>query len=204
MDYEQDDLWTSHTFATTLNTLSWDTRSSHFPSLTQTQLAHRGIGTPFITESPTRLFDPIIQSQTIAVDESQLVKSLIQAMVGLPSIYFQWRNNRFDMYPVRVLGVGDRTVQPLLTDILRFATKLKRMERVAQTCHLYPQRYGLTGLAFASCLSQWHMNVQHAIVSVFENQHATLLKVFHYVHDLSFITDRLYQLCCIEPEEQVK
>ncbi|KAG2234739.1 Spc98 family-domain-containing protein [Thamnidium elegans] len=203
MEYEQDDLWTSHTFPTTLNTLSWDTRNSHFPSLPQTQLAHRNIGTPFITEAPTRLFDPIIQSQTITVAESQLVKSLIQAMVGLPSIYFQWRNNQFHMYPVRVLGLGDKTIQPLLKDILKFATKLKRIERVAQTCHLYPHQYGLTGLAFASCLSQWHMNVQHAIVSVFENQQATLLKVYHYVHDLSFITEQLYQLCCIEPEEQM-
>ncbi|GAA5801842.1 hypothetical protein HPULCUR_007297 [Helicostylum pulchrum] len=203
MDYEQDDLWISHTIPTTVNTLSWDTRSSHFPSLPQTQLAHRGIGTPFITEAHTRLFDPIIRSQTIAVAESQLVKSLVQAMVGLPSIYFQWRHNQFHMYPVRVLGLGDRTIQPLLTDILKFATKLKRIERVAQMCHLYPQQYGLTGLAFASCLSQWHMNVQHAIVSVFETQQATLLKVFHYVHDLSFITDRVYQLCCIEPEEQM-
>lgn len=203
MEYEQDDLWTSYTIPTTMNTLSWDAQNSHYPSLAQTKLAEKNIGTPFITEVPTCLFDSTIRSPSIAVHESQLVKSLIQAMVGLPSVYFQWHNNQFHSCPVRILGIGDKTIQRLLKDILNFATKLKRIEHVAQACHMNPERYGLTGLAFGSCLSQWHLNVQHAIFSLFENQEGTLLKVHHYMSDLSFIIERLYELCSIQPAGQV-
>lgn len=209
MEYEQEDIWTNYTIPTTLNTLSWDTHNNHYPSFAQTRLAQKNIGTPFLTEAPTSLFEPVIQSRTDmtvkVVYESQLVKSLIQVMVGLPSIYFIWNNNQFQMLPVRILGVSATAIQPALKDILAFGTRLRRIDHVVQTCRDNPGRYGLTGLALSCCLSQLHVNMQYTLVSVFEKEdHVTVLRVHQYVNDLSTLTKKLCDLCCIDSTAQVK
>lgn len=208
MEYEEDDIWTNNTIPTTLNTLSWDTHNIHYPSFTQTQLAQKNIGTPFLTEAPTSLFEPVIQSRTNTevkvVYESNLVKSLIQAMVGLPSIYFIWNHNRFEMLPVRILGVSAVAIQPILKEVLLFGTRLRRIEHIAHMCRDNPERYGLIGLALSSCLSQLHVNMQYTLISVFEKEdHVTVLRLHQYVNDLSTLTKQLCDLCCVDSNLQV-
>lgn len=208
-DMEEDDVWTSYTIPTTFNTLSWDTHNNHYPSFAQTRLAQKNIGTPFLTEAPTSLFDPVVQSRTDTkakvIHEAQLVKSLIQAMVGLPSIYFIWNNNQFEMSPVRILGVSTLAIQPVLKDMLLFGTRLRRLEHIAQTCRDNPERYGLTGLALSCCLSQLHVNIQYTLISVFEKEdHVTVLRLCEYVNDLSILTKKLCDICCIDATTQVK
>ncbi|OAD05229.1 hypothetical protein MUCCIDRAFT_80323 [Mucor lusitanicus CBS 277.49] len=214
---EEEDIWA--TDATThepvkYNTLSWDTRSSHFPSYEQTQLADRNIGTPFITEVPHNLFEPLIRrlqdpSNTVLIHEAELVKGLIQAITGLPSIYFYWDQQqhvfkqRYTHY--RILGVSASAIQPVLDQVLLFGTRIKGLELVAQQCQLQPEMYGLTGVAFGCCLQDLLMHIQQTTVSVFSTgNHAsmTVLKLYHSIQSLAILVDKLYGLCQIQQQQQ--
>lgn len=208
LDFEEheQDIWTSHEpTTTTLNTLSWDTHNIHFPSFSQTQLAKKHINTPFITEAPIQVFEPIIQSRNLGqqpVYEADLVKSLIQVLVGSPSIYFYWHNTiGFQMRraTMRLLGLSGATLQPMIKELLQFATLLNKLETAATHCKETTKHYGLIGVAMGCCLTEFHLFIQQQIISLFENeQHkVTILKMHQYVNNLVDITEKLCKLCCI-------
>jgi hypothetical protein len=205
MEYDQhDDMWTNsgHAQTTTLNnTLSWDTQHSFYPSYAQSKLAKKNIGLPFLTEAPLNVFEPILalQSQSPVIHESDLVKSLIQAIVGLPSIYFYWQQNQFKMRAgedLRILGVSTLAIKPILQQLLDFGTKLKVIEHIATTLNNNPEQYGSIGVSLGCCLSELHVHIQHAIISVFEKeqQAMTVLKVYQYVYQLISVTEKLHTL----------
>lgn len=204
MDYEEEeDIWsTTAPATTTFNTLSWDTLNSHFPSFAQTQLAKKHIGTPFITEAPTSVFEPVVASVSSgqAVHQADLVKSLIQVLVGSPSIYFYWHGNEFQQREpnMRILGVSAAAIQPVIKELLTFATQLKKLEKAALSSKC-TTRYGMTGVAFGCCLAEFLINVQQQIILLFENEdNVTILKVHQYVYNLAMVTKKLCQLCCID------
>lgn len=203
LDYEEKDIWSTTTPATTtFNTLSWDTLNTHFPSFAQTQLAKKHIGTPFITEAPKSVFEPVVASVSSgqAVDQSDLVKSLIQVLVGSPSIYFYWHRDEFQQRQsnMRILGVSAAAVQPVIKELLKFATQLEKLEKAALSCK-NTTRFGMTGVAFGCCLAEFLINVQQQIILLFENEKdVTILKVHQYVYNLAAVTKQLCQLCCID------
>ncbi|EPB90179.1 hypothetical protein HMPREF1544_03013 [Mucor circinelloides 1006PhL] len=214
---EAEDIWTMDTAThapTKYNTLSWDTRNSQFPSYEQTQLAYRNIGTPFVTEVPGSLFEPLIRrlqdsSSTVVIHESELVKSLIQAITGLPSIYFYWdqQQNVFKQRYMhyRILGVSTSAIQPVLDQVLLFGTRVKGLEFVSQQCQAQPETYGLTGMAFGCCLLDLLMHIQQTVVSVFSvdsSESMTVLKLYHSVQSLATVVDKLYGLCQIQQQQQ--
>jgi hypothetical protein len=212
-----EDIWTldaTMQHPTKFNTLSWDTRNSQFPSYEQIQLSERNIGTPFITEAPRSLFEPLIRrlqnpSNTIVIHEAELVKSLIQAMSGLPSIYFCWdqqqqtfkqRSTHF-----RILGVSTAAIRPVIEQVLLFGTRIKALEYVSQQCQLQPENYGLTGVAFGCCLQELLMHIQQTMMSVFSDhdpQSMTVLKVYYSVQSLATVVEKLYQLCQVQQQQQ--
>lgn len=202
MDYEEDIWSTTAPATTTFNTLSWDTLNSHFPSFAQTQLAKKHIGTPFITEAPRSVFEPVVASVSSgqAVHQADLVKSLIQVLVGSPSIYFYWHENKFQQREsnMRILGVSAAAIQPVIKELLTFATQLKKLEKAAISCKS-TTRFGMTGVAFGCCLAEFIINVQQQIILLFENEdNVTILKVHQYVYNLAVVTKKLCQLCCID------
>ncbi|CAO3618861.1 unnamed protein product [Mucor fragilis] len=216
MDQEED-IWNMNTAThapARYNTLSWDTRNSQFPSYEQTQLADRNIGTPFITEVPHSLFDPLIRqlqdpSNTVVIHEAELVKGLIQAITGLPSIYFYWDQQqhvfkqRYTHY--RLLGVSASAIQPVMGQVLLFGTRMKGLEFVTQQCQLQPEIYGLTGVAFGCCLQDLLMHIHQMIVSVYStgnHEPMTVLKLHHSVQSLATVVDKLYGLCQIQQQQQ--
>lgn len=216
---EEEDIWTSSTDSTkqpqqtTFNTLSWDTKSPHFPSYAQKRLARKHIGTSFLSEAPTTLFEPVIQSRSTrenekVIYESDLVKSLIQALIGLPSIHFYSNNNTLEFRMrvpsgYRVLGVSSKAMEPVLQEVLAFGSRLKAIEHVATSIKAKPEKYGSTGLAMACCLSELHLNIQQSIHSISEQEkELTVLKVHQYVNHLAAVTKRLYTL--FYPSSQVK
>lgn len=212
-----EDIWTldaTMQYPTKFNTLSWDTRNSQFPSYEQTQLSERNIGTPFITEAPHCLFEPLIRrlqnpSNTIVVHEAELAKSLIQAIAGLPSIYFCWdqqqqtfkqRSTHF-----RILGVSTAAIQPVLEQVLLFGTHIKALEYLSQQCQLQPEKYGLTAVAFGCCLQELLMHIQQTMMSVFSDydpQSMTVLKVYYSIESLATVVEKLYRLCQIQQQQQ--
>ncbi|KAL9552386.1 hypothetical protein MBANPS3_003797 [Mucor bainieri] len=212
---EDEDIWTTDTTPhAPYNTLSWDTRNSHFPSYEQTQLADRNIGTPFITEVPRSLFEPLIRrlqdpSNTSVIQETELVKSLQQAITGLPSIYFYWDQQQHVFKErsthYRLLGVSASAIQPVLDQVLLFGTHIKGLELVSQQCQLQPEKYGLTGVAFGCCLQDLLMHIQQTTVSVFStgNQGSmTVLKLYHSIQNLATVVDKLYGFCRVQQQQQ--
>ncbi|GAN02739.1 conserved hypothetical protein [Mucor ambiguus] len=212
---EEEGIWAMDTTThAPYNTLSWDTRNSHFPSYEQTQLADRNIGTPFITEVPRSLFEPLIRrlqdpSNTAVIHEAELVKSLIQAITGLPSIYFYWDQQqnafkqRYTHY--RLLGVSASAIQPVLDQLLLFGTRIKGLEFASQQCQLQPEIYGLTGVAFGCCLQDLLMHIQQTTVTVFStgnHESMTVLKLYHSIQSLAAIVDKLHGLCQIQQQQQ--
>lgn len=213
----EEDIWTLDATVqppTKFNTLSWDTRNSQFPSYEQTQLSERNIGTPFITEAPHSLFEPLIRriqdpSNTVVIYEAELVKSLIQAMAGLPSIYFCWdqQQQKFKQRSThfRIIGVSTAAIQPVLEQVLLFGTRIKALEYVSQQCQLQPENYGLTGVAFGCCLQELLMHIQQTMMSVFSDndpQSMTVLKVYYTVESLATVVEKLYRLCQIQQQQQ--
>lgn len=201
MDVE--DMWTSdEPTPSAFNTLSWDTRNSHYPSYAQRKLAQKQIGTPFLTEAPQSFFEPLIQrvsrSNAVVIHEIDLVKSLVQAIAGLPSIYFYWDAGQLKQHAsVRILGVSTIALKPVFEEILLFGSRLQALEHVAQQCQSNPHRYGLVGVAFGCCLAELHINMQHTIVTALENVF-TILQVHQYIQNLSVVIEKTCQLCKIK------
>ncbi|CEP12780.1 hypothetical protein [Parasitella parasitica] len=214
---EEQDIWTMEAALpppAKFNTLSWDTRNSEFPSYEQTQLSDRNIGTPFMTEAPLSLFEPLIQrlqdsSDTVVIYESALAKSLIQAITGLPSIYFYWDQRAYAFRQrsakYRILGVSTTAIQPVLEQILLFGTHIKALEYVSQQCQSQPDIYGLTGVAFGCCLQELLTYIQHTLMTLFtsndyqhDSRSMTVLKVHQSVQSLAMVAEKLHGLCQIQ------
>ncbi|KAI9469024.1 MAG: Spc98 family-domain-containing protein [Benjaminiella poitrasii] len=209
---EENDMWTEPPLiSTTFNTLSWDTQNSYYPSYAQHKLARKNVSTPFLTEAPQRFSETIIHSlkeDTTVVYESDLVKSLVQALNGLPSIYFYWDNCEMlkQRNPrLRILGVSLNALQPILEKVLLFSSQLRALESVAIECQDNAPKYGLTGTAFGCYLSELHLYLQHSIVNVLSlsdrNHPMTILKLYQYIQPLSVIVQKLYTLLKVNNEQ---
>jgi hypothetical protein len=200
---EEEDIWTCYKpTPSTFNTLSWDTRNAHYPSFAQTKLASRRIGTPFLTEAPQSFVEPLIQrlggANAMVIHEMDLVRSLVQAIAGLPSIYFYWDAGKLKQHAhVRTLGVSTAALTPVLEQVLLFGSRLGALEHVSQQCQSNPHRYGLVGVAFGCYLAELHINMQHTIVTALENA-ATVLQVHQYIQNLDVVVEKTCQLFKIE------
>ncbi|KAG0749889.1 hypothetical protein G6F57_004047 [Rhizopus arrhizus] len=188
---EESDIWTFEGESPACyGTLSWEALSSRFPTMSQIHLSKRQIGSAFLTEAPLDCFESVIKREDdVTVKEEQLVKSLVQAIVGRPSIYFSWdlKERCFkSTRPVRILGVSAASIQPIVDEILSFGGRMKAIEYVAKECQLNPRKYGLTGVAFACCLLELLLNIQNSLINMFEDMkyELTILKVYQYVHKI--------------------
>ncbi|KAG1310951.1 hypothetical protein G6F64_004176 [Rhizopus arrhizus] len=188
---EESDIWTFEGESPACyGTLSWEALSSRFPTMSQIHLSKRQIGSAFLTEAPLDCFESVIKREDdVTVKEEQLVKSLVQAIVGRPSIYFSWdlKERCFkSTRPVRILGVSAASIQPIVNEILSFGGRMKAIEYVAKECQLNPRKYGLTGVAFACCLLELLLNIQNSLINMFEDMkyELTILKVYQYVHKI--------------------
>lgn len=181
-----EDIWLHAMTTTTTNAkraLTWD------------QMGH--LNTPFITEASTRLFEPIIRqsdADSIVVYEHDLVRHLIQAIYGVPSVYFYWSSNdKLVRYkPIRILGVSASCVEQVIERTLLFGTQLKELERLGKQYET--GKYGLTGMAFGSCLIEFHLNIQYNMMNEM-NSVATVLQLQQWMEHLFFVVNRLYELC---------
>ncbi|KAI7904572.1 Spc98 family-domain-containing protein [Cokeromyces recurvatus] len=208
-DTEEEDIWTQQlSIPTTFNTLSWDTQNPHYPSYAQRELAQRNIGTPFITEAPLSFSETVVRSllkenTSVVVYESDLVKGLLQALAGLPSIYFYWDKDLMlkQREPhVRILGVSPNALDSILQDVLLFSSQLRALEYVAQQCQENASEYGLTGIAFGCCLTELHLYLQHLILDVLLLPNMTILRLHQSIQPLSMIVQRLCRLFRIHQE----
>ncbi|KAI8987874.1 Spc98 family-domain-containing protein [Mycotypha africana] len=219
-----EDIWVSQrSEPRTHKALSWDTRNSQFPTYEQKKLAKRNVGTPFLTEAPLSFFDPLIDrfnnttlsnantaaaasnTTTKVVYEIALVKALLQAMEGIPSAYFYWDEqeslrSRVN-HSIRILGVSQSALQPMIDDILLFGTQLRALERIANTCKSQPEKYGLTGMAFGCCLAEVHMNIHYSMMNTFSETPSdyfrlSIIKLHQYTHQLSTIVHKLCSELC--------
>ncbi|KAG1147750.1 hypothetical protein G6F37_004292 [Rhizopus arrhizus] len=188
---EESDIWTFEGESPACyGTLSWEALSSRFPTMSQIHLSKRQIGSAFLTEAPLDCFESVIKREDdVTVKEEQLVKSLVQAIVGRPSIYFSWdlKEKCFkSTRSVRILGVSAASIQPIVDEILSFGGRMKAIEYVAKECQLNPRKYGLTGVAFACCLLELLLNIQNSLINMFEDMkyELTILKVYQYVHKI--------------------
>ncbi|OBZ82800.1 hypothetical protein A0J61_09150 [Choanephora cucurbitarum] len=197
------DIWLDRSPSPTVfNTLSWDAHHTHYPSTAQIKLAQKQIGTPYLTESPLQLFEPLVErmdSRATVVLESRLAKGLVQAMVGIPSVYFGWEGQQLvpKIGHLRMIGVSHATVEPIIHALLLFGTRLRHLEQTAQHLQLQPERYGLTGVAFGCCLTELILSIQHIIVQALSD-HATILSLHQSVHHVADIVDRVYGLCRLD------
>ncbi|ORE05475.1 hypothetical protein BCV72DRAFT_139668 [Rhizopus microsporus var. microsporus] len=116
--------------------LSWDNFNS-------SSFRHQPMKTPFLTEAPLDCFESILDATGyITVKERPLVISLIQAILGLPSIYFTWDSKLKCFKSVRSLrisGVTASSIQPIIDSILTFGSHMKAIEFVAKQCQLNPR-----------------------------------------------------------------
>ncbi|KAI8378405.1 Spc98 family-domain-containing protein [Blakeslea trispora] len=187
---------------TVFNTLSWDTYHSRYPSAAQTRLAEKRACTPYLTEIPLELFEPLVERmdyRATVVLESKLAKGLVQAMVGIPSVYFSWDGRQLvpSIHHVRIIGVTHTTIEPIISSLLLFGTRMKRLEQIAQQLQLQPEQYGLTGVAFGCCLTELILSIQHTIVQAL-SEHATILSIHQSVQPIADIVSRMYELCQID------
>ena len=56
------------------------------------------------------------------------------------------------------------------------------------------RRYGLTGMAFACCLEDLHLQIQLSLNTMFAQGEWTLLQIYHYVSTLADTMNRLARL----------
>ncbi|KAI8881063.1 hypothetical protein K501DRAFT_223764, partial [Backusella circina FSU 941] len=137
---QQDDLWTQPDQKSKLFTLSWETKRDHFPTPIQVEMADYTI--PFLTESTTGAFEPLLTSPThFAIKQDALVKGLLQAIAGLPSVYFNWSvtERRFkSRVSFRILDVSNAATEPIIEHLLSFGTRLKHLDGVANQCTSNP------------------------------------------------------------------
>ena len=56
------------------------------------------------------------------------------------------------------------------------------------------RRYGLTGMAFACCLEDLHLQIQLSLKTMFSQGEWTVLEVYHHVSTLAYTLDRLVRL----------
>ncbi|KAI9492982.1 hypothetical protein BDB00DRAFT_409852 [Zychaea mexicana] len=69
------------------------------------------------------------------------------------------------------------------------------MENTSNTKCKHNRRYGLTGTAFACCLADLHLQIQHSLGTVFAVENDwTVLKVYHHVSTLANVVNRLAHL----------
>jgi hypothetical protein len=137
----QDDIWTQPDQKSKLFTLSWETKRQHFPSPIQVEMAD--YTTPFLTESSTGAFEPLLTSLAhFTIKQDALVKGLLQAIAGLPSVYFNWSTTekRFkSRVSFRILDVSNAATEPIIEHLLLFGTYLKHLDYVAQQCTSNPR-----------------------------------------------------------------
>lgn len=116
--------------------LSWDNFNS-------SSFRHQSTKTPFLTEASLDCFESILETTGyITVKERPLVISLIQAILGLPSIYFTWDSKLKcfkSVRPLRISGVTAPSIQPIIDSILTFGSHMKAIEYVAKQCQLNPR-----------------------------------------------------------------
>ncbi|KAI8994524.1 Spc98 family-domain-containing protein [Pilobolus umbonatus] len=202
---EDDDIWTqSVTPPTSFSTLSWDTH--HCYSISKNLDSEEYIGSPFLTEIPIPCFESITRTQSpiesIVIKEEHLARSLLHAIIGLPSLYFDWNQDSHTFETrlpfLRILGVSASAIQPIITKLLLVGTQLKLIEDIGNQCRCNPSRYGSIGVAFGCCMLELHINILDKIITVFdEMKDLSILKVYHHIHTISAVIDKLAQLCHI-------
>jgi hypothetical protein len=156
-----------------------------------------------LTEAPLSFFEPLLsRSNTVVIHQIDLVKSLVQAVAGLPSIYFYWDTGKLKQHAqIRTLGVTRTAIAPVLEQVLLFGSRLRALDHVAQQCQSNPHRYGLVGVAFGCCLAELHINMQYSIVSTLENA-TTVLQVHQYIQNLEVLVERMCQLLKVRQGNQ--
>ncbi|KAI9259067.1 Spc98 family-domain-containing protein [Sporodiniella umbellata] len=210
MDKEEFDLWSTEKEEQPVwnNTLSWDALHSPWPTHSQTQLSKHNIQTPYLTEAPLSFFESVIKTENdVTVVERQLVEGLIQAILGRPSIYFQWNPILHRFQPtrsVRILGVSITSITPIIKEILLFGGRMKTIEFAAKHCQSSPRSYGSVGVAFACSLLELVLNIQNSLIDLLDNMKSewTLLKLYQYTSSMLTVCQRLCDLCSIQVNEE--
>lgn len=170
---DEDDVWSNSNNTPIVNqTLSWDPVSQ----------------SPLITESRTSIFEPVLNRNAVLIHEHHLVHHLIQAVHGVPSIYFDNHLNQYKQ--LRILGVSATCIEPIIDRVLHFGTQLKKLEQLG---HQF-QSKGLTGMAFGSCLIEFHLNIQYTMMHEMSSI-VTVLQLQQSLEQLFSIVTRLIDLC---------
>ncbi|KAG0179588.1 hypothetical protein DFQ29_001907 [Apophysomyces sp. BC1021] len=202
------DVWTdSNDHIDSFRILSWEQLRHQTSQLQEERV------TPFLTEASLQCYEPLFQKyfhdqQSFpVVKEETLVKGLVQALMGLPSICYRWDEQKRLFEPrvpnSRILGVSTLALKPVIEDILLLSTRLKKMEYLIGECKANPSRYGFTGVAFACCLGELHINIQHSISTMFEDlDNWTVLKIRQYTDSLDTVMERLTRLCNLDSMAQ--
>ncbi|KAI9032543.1 Spc98 family-domain-containing protein [Phycomyces nitens] len=207
-DLSEDDIWTTELPPTPSYALSWE-RLTQPTTYTRASLTHQGIGTPFLTEAPSSVCEPAMASlikdlsTSLVVKEDHLVKCLVEALTGSPSACFRWDvfTNTFQprVPHLRLLGVSPGELEGVISVILLFGGRLRRLGDVSNICKANPSKYGLIGMSFGCCLAELHLHIHQAILSLPSN--ISLLQVHQFTNSFSLVIERLSYFCCLEQLE---
>ncbi|KAL0089916.1 Spc98 family-domain-containing protein [Phycomyces blakesleeanus] len=204
-DLSEDDIWTTELPPLPSYALSWE-RLSQPTTYTRESLTNQGIGTAFLTEAPLSVNEPAMTSlikdtsTSLIVKEYHLVKCLVEALTGSPSACFRWDSstNTFQsrVPHLRLLGVSPGELEGVISVILIFGGRLRRLGDVSNMCRANPSKYGLVGMSFGCCLAELHLHIHQAILSLPPT--ISLLQVHQFTDSFSLVIERLSCLCCLE------
>ncbi|KAI9207919.1 Spc98 family-domain-containing protein [Polychytrium aggregatum] len=126
---------------------------------------------PFLTEAGNAVFDAVYQSwldhdwsyreHSLVVSEETLVEALLNAAVGIPSLFFQYniRTSAFEAVnkerKIRVEGCGSKSLERLIDGFMTIGTHYCRLEYVCEVLVNNTGNHGITGVSFGTALKSY-------------------------------------------------